>query len=195
MRSNPMVLLAFQSSDGLVPDAFGPQPVGELAGGVGGVPLLGQDGGEAAGRDGGLHHLGEHVARQLLVPVDELGLLALVHAAAIVRGQPLAPAVQGEVLGGRLPRRKIGVADEHQVGRETPGGPVRAPVPSCARRGRRPWSTGRVPRRRARRTRASRASSGEGRPWRLPGSGSGYSRAAAGPPPSGYNDGSIPCSP
>ena len=34
--------------DGLVADALGPQAVGELAGGVGGVPLLGQDGGEAA---------------------------------------------------------------------------------------------------------------------------------------------------
>ena len=70
------------------------------------MPLLGQDGGETAGRDRGLHQLGNHVAGELLVPVDELGLLSLVDAAPVVGRQPLAPAVQGEVLDGRFPARE-----------------------------------------------------------------------------------------
>ena len=70
----------------------------------------------------GLHQLVDHEAGQLLVPVDQLGLLALVDAAAVVGGEPLGPAVEGEVLGGRFPGGKVGVADEDQVGAEALAG-------------------------------------------------------------------------
>ena len=111
----PHHVVGVPEQDGLVAQPFGPEAVGELAGGVGGVPLLGQDGGETAGRRRGLDQVGDDVAGELLVPVDELGLLSLVDAAPVVGREPLAPAVEREILGGRFVRGQIGVADEHQV--------------------------------------------------------------------------------
>jgi len=98
--------------DRAIPETSRPEPVGDKAGRVRGVPLFSEHGGEHAFLRRGLHEFVDHEARHGGVPLGQFGLLGFVDAAPMVSGEPLAPAVEGEVLPRIFPAGEIRIAHE-----------------------------------------------------------------------------------
>src|SRR6202166_1977297 len=100
----------------LVAQAAAVQAVRDQAHGPRRVPLLAEHHDALAVFDGWDHNVVDHARGQTGVPIAELALLAVIHAAAVLRGDPLAPpavvqlAPLEDLLSG-----EVGIADKVEV--------------------------------------------------------------------------------